>query len=249
MEFGCSVCEYISCKKENVLRHINRKKSCGPGIKEVVEIPVEIRCEFCNKNFSCSKSLNAHMKNSCKHKNDILQKQLKEANDRNKELEKLLKERPVSTTNNITNNNIIIVNNYENTSLEKLTDKTYNKLIKDSEEAYKIIPNLLKHIHFNSKIPENHNVYLSNRNKNNKHLQVFKNGHWEITDKNTEINNIIADKETNIGDWVNEKGEKYPEAAERYQEYLEQKYDEDTAKLVKEEVEFVLYNGRHLINT
>lgn len=47
----------------------------------------------------------------------------------------------------------------------------------------------------------------------------------------------------NLSDWVAEKGKKYPEAMEKYQEYLEQKYDDDTIKLVKEEVELVLYNG------
>jgi hypothetical protein len=244
-EYGCSVCEYTSYNKVHVTRHISRKKSCGTGVKEIVEIPAEIKCEFCNKDFSCMTSLKYHAKNSCSQKVRILENKIKE-------LEKQLKEKP-SNTSNITNNNnitnIIIVNNYENTSLDKLTDKTYNKLIRDSEEAYKIIPNLIKHIHFNQKIPENHNVYLSNRNKNNKHLQVFKNGHWEIASKDSEITNIIADKETNLGDWVSEKGEKYPEAAEKYNEYLEQKHDDETVKLIKEEVELVLYNGRHLMKT
>jgi len=58
---------------------------------------------------------------------------------------------------------------------------------------------------------------------------------------------IIKAKETNLSDWVSEKGEKYPEAFEKFNEYLDQKYDEDTAKAVKEEVELVLYNNRHMI--
>jgi hypothetical protein len=89
MEFGCSVCEYVSCKKENVTRHISKIKICGPGKREVVEIPVDIKCKWCNKDFSSHTSMIRHEKNSCKYKNEILQKQLKEANDRNKELEKL----------------------------------------------------------------------------------------------------------------------------------------------------------------
>jgi ElaB/YqjD/DUF883 family membrane-anchored ribosome-binding protein len=109
---------------------------------------------------------------------------------------------------------------------------------------------LIKQIHFNPDIPENHNIYLSNRNKNNKHLSVFRNGHWEIDNKSTEIDNLISDKETNLSDWVSEKGEKYPKAKEKYNEYLEQKYDdEEMKKIMKEEVELVLYNGRHLIKT
>ncbi len=247
-EFACSICQYISSKQDHLVRHINKKKSCGPGVREIIKIPIEIKCKFCNKHFSTKKTLEFHIKNSCKYKDSM-----KDA--RIEELEKELKESKSVTTNidNSTNNvniNVVIVNNYENTSLDKLTDQLYNKIIKNAEEAYKIIPNLIKQIHFNSDIPENHNIYLSNRNKNNKHLSVFRNGHWEIENKNTEIENLISDKEANLGDWVSEKGEKYPKAKEKYNEYLEQKYDdEEIQKILKEEVELVLYNGRHLIKS
>jgi hypothetical protein len=248
MEFGCSVCEYTSTQKKDIIRHINRKKSCGPGIKEIIEIPVEIRCEYCSKNFSSVPNLRYHQKNSCKNKVDILEQKLKEANEQIKELKQnKVEPKNVTINNNGNTYNIIIVNNYENTNLEKLTDRTYNKIIRDSDEAYQIIPRLIKEIHFNPDLPENHNIVLSNRNKNNKHLQVFRDGHWEIENKTTEIDNLINDKETNLSDWVAEKGEKYPEAMEKFNEYLEQKYDEDVSKLVKEEVELVLYNNRHLV--
>jgi len=244
MEFGCSVCEYVSSKRDNVVRHTNKKKLCGQGIREVVEIPIEINCEFCNKNFLTKQNLQIHLKNYCKHKDRVKDELIKKLEEENR----ILKQSKNVTINNQTNyNTIIVVNNYEDTKLDKLTDRTYNKIIKDSEEPYKIIPSLLKHIHFNSKIPENHNIYLSNRNKNNKHLQIHRNGHWEIANKTTEIDNIISDKETNLSDWIGEKGEKYPEAMEKYQEYLDQKYDDDTSKLIKEEVELILYNGRNMI--
>jgi hypothetical protein len=106
---------------------------------------------------------------------------------------------------------------------------------------------MIKEIHFNLDTPENHNICLSNRNKNNKHLQVYRNNHWEIEKKDTEIDNLINDKETNLSDWIDEKGEKYPEALEKFNEYLDQKYEADVVKLVKEEVEILLYNNRHLI--
>jgi hypothetical protein len=249
MEFGCSACEYTSSKKENVLKHFNRKKNCGPGIKEIVEIPIEIKCKYCDKNFSSSTSLNYHQKHNCKN----MKNQLEEENNLLKQkIKQLQKEKSTTINNNnqtINNQtiNIIIVNNYEDTNLEKLTDKTYNKIIKDSDEVYQIIPRLIKEIHFNPNIPENHNIVLSNRTKNNKHLQVYRNGHWEMEKKDTEIDNLINDKETNLSDWVAEKGEKYPEAFEKFNEYLEQKYDDDVSKLVKEGVELVLYNNRHLI--
>jgi len=240
MEFGCSICEYISSKKGNVTRHIKTKKGCNIG--EVVEIPVEIRCDFCNKNFSTKEILKEHQKKICKQKLAMQDEEIKKLKEELRQAKQI-----TNITNNTTNNFIIVVNNYEDTTLDKLTDKTYNKLLRDSEAAYQIIPRLISQIHFDPKTPENHNIVLSNRNKNNKHLQIFRNGHWEIADKSTEIDNIINDKETNLSDWVTEKGQNYPEAMEKFNEYLDQKYDEDIAKLMKDEVEMLLYNNRHMV--
>jgi hypothetical protein len=245
MEFGCSICKYTSYNKQHVIRHFNKKISCGVGLQEIIEIPIEIKCEYCNKKFSTKQHLKDHIKNNCKCKDDAKDAKIKK-------LEKQLKEfRNITNITNIdnsTNTYNIILNNYDNTTLDKLTDKLYNKLIKDAE-THQIIPRLIKQIHFNQEIPENHNIYLSNRNKNNKHLQIHRNGHWEIADKNTEIDNLINDKETNLSDWIGEKGTKYPEALEKFNEYREQKYESDTIKLIKEEVELLLYNGRHMIKT
>jgi hypothetical protein len=249
MEFACSICGYTSNQKEHVLNHINRKRSCGPGDKTIIEIPIEIKCEYCQKNFSTNRTLERHLRNSCKNKKDQLEEENKKLKEKVKELEKGQPTTINQTTNNNTFN-IFIVNNYEDTNLDKLTDRTYNRIIRDSDEAYQIIPRLIKEIHFNPDLPENHNIVLSNRNKNNKHLQVYRNKHWEIEKKDTEIDNLINDKETNLSDWVAEKGEKYPEAMEKFNEYLEQKYEgEDVTKMVKEEVEKVLYNNRHMIKT
>jgi uncharacterized protein VirK/YbjX len=71
MEFGCSVCEYTSEQKRHVIRHINKNKSCGNGIKEIIEIPIDIICEYCNKEFSIKETLKVHIKNYCKYKDVI----------------------------------------------------------------------------------------------------------------------------------------------------------------------------------
>jgi ElaB/YqjD/DUF883 family membrane-anchored ribosome-binding protein len=242
MEYSCSVCQYTSDKKDNVAKHINRKRDCGPGIKEIIEIPVEIKCNYCNKKFASSTSLKYHLKHTCKNRETILEEENNKLKERIKELE----QRPTSATYN-DNRTYIVVNNYEKTSLKGLKDKDYVKIIEDASEPYHIIPRFIKEVHFNPDMPENHNIYISNRTKNNKHLQVYRDNRWEIQDKDTEINNLINDKETNLSDWVLEKGEKYPEALEKFNEYLDQKYDQEIAKLVKDEVEQLLYNNRGIM--
>ena len=266
MEYACSVCEYTSSIKTDVIRHINRKKSCGSGNKEVVEIPIDIICEFCNKTFSTKAHLKDHIKKRCKQKDTMKDAiKIKEQAEKIKELEMQLKERQTTiinntnntnntnnNTNNTTNNNCgntynIMVNNYENTSLEKVTDAIINKLINDTDEVYQIIPRFIKEVHFNPNIPENHNVYISSKDRSNKYIILLRHDQWEIENKNTEVDNIIYDKETNISDWVGRKGKEYPEAAEKFNEYKEQKFEPDVVKLVREGTEQVLYNNRYIV--
>ena len=139
--------------------------------------------------------------------------------------EKLLNKPTTVNNNNTLNTNI---NNYENTSLEKLTDSVINKLINDNE-PYQIISKFIKELHFNPDIPENHNIYISNRNRNNNHVLLLRNGQWEAENKTSEIENVIYDKETNISDWIDQKGDEYPGTLDKFTDYLGKKYDEDIA--------------------
>jgi hypothetical protein len=50
-----------------------------------------------------------------------------------------------------------------------------------------------------------------------------------------------------LSDWTNQKRNKYPDVVEKFNDYIEQKSDADTNKLVKEEVELLLYNKRYMI--
>ena len=71
MEFACSVCKYTTDKKVNITRHLNSTRKCGEGIPEIIEIPTEIICEYCYKEFATGPNLKRHLK-TCKVKKDNL---------------------------------------------------------------------------------------------------------------------------------------------------------------------------------
>ncbi len=154
----------------------------------------------------------------------------------------------------INNDNRIIYNdnkvfitlvNYEKTRLDKIPDSVITDIIKDAA-SYQLIPRFIQAVHFNPNIPENINIYISN--KNNKYVQVYNNNQWEIRSGESEIENIINDKETSISEWLYDKKEKYPGTVDMFEDYLDQKSEAENNKIIKGEVELVLYNNRHFIN-
>ena len=90
MEFKCSICEYTSSQKIHVVRHFNKVKSCGPGIKEIIEIPTEIKCKYCNKNYSTQKNLKEHQKNNCKNRDIVMLKEINDLKEKVKQFKKQL---------------------------------------------------------------------------------------------------------------------------------------------------------------
>jgi hypothetical protein len=268
------VCNYTS-NKYNLTRHLSKQKSCGSGVREIIEVQTEkVICEYCNNSFSEEKTLNIHLKKGrCSGLDNTLiaveNRQLKKENEKLKEEKNKLmsNDAELSTTvNNITNtvnNTINNINNTVNNTVNNINiNNTINvyilnykdtKEIKDSlyrkaidAEVHKIIPTLIKFTHFNKDIPENHNIYISNKSKYNNELYVFKNNEWQVMNKKTEINNIIHDKENCMDDWVKINKEIYPDAEEKYNTYLERRKEKEVKEDEYEEVEFLLYNSRNM---
>jgi regulator of replication initiation timing len=118
MEFACSVCDYRSPQKISVVRHINRKKSCGHGTKWIIEVPIEIICEYCDKIFTSIPNLKKHQKSYCKHKDKFFKKELENLTKENKKL--------------VAENKKLIA---ENNKLEKELDELYEELRTEDSES------------------------------------------------------------------------------------------------------------------
>ena len=160
-----SLCNYTSYLKVNVQKHINKQTKCGEGIAEILEIPVEITCEYCSKEFSTKPSLKRHLK-TCKIRKADIEEENKKLHEENKKLlEVIAKKEPTSTTinnttnntNNTINNNIIIqITPYNDPNLEGV-ERYYKEAIK---KIFMSVPTIIERIHFNELMPENHNICI-----------------------------------------------------------------------------------------
>jgi hypothetical protein len=234
-EYMCSVCNYKYKQKESAIKHVNSKKQCGTGEKSIIEIYNSIQCDGCCKNFSTKKTLNHHKKYIC---SNIIKKQFEELKTKIENLEKRDK---ISNTDNsnCNNNNMIVLNNYEDTDITKLSDETIYSLLKNSESK-QLIAKFVEKFHFNKDMPENQNVYISNIN--DKYIKVYRNDRWELMRRKAVLDNVLIDIKYYLGKWVEENGKEFPDANEKFTKYLYQKESEQ-----KKIIELVMYNNRYMI--
>lgn len=279
MEFACSLCTYKSSQKIDVYRHISKIKQCRLGDKHIVTLYIDVLCDLCGCSFVNTRALKHHQKTSCKIsalEKEIMD--LKTANNNitniinvnNNTTDNNITDNDTTDNDNDTTDNINIyiniknnindtsssinsafyINYYDEKNLTKLTDEDFYNIMKESDELYKIIPRLVNDIHFNPKIPQNHNIYNPTASSNGKHIRVYRNDTWEIVDKHEEIENLIRDKEINLNDWF-EKGDiKCRKFLKRYKEYVAWSKEEDNLNIVKKTIEYMLYNKKNIaINT
>jgi len=81
-EFQCSICLYTSDRKEHIQKHINNKNKCGEGIPVILEISIEVICDYCNKTFTTRPNLKKHLK-KCKIKKAEIEEELQKLKIKN----------------------------------------------------------------------------------------------------------------------------------------------------------------------
>lgn len=241
MEFSCSDCNYKSSRKQCVENHINRKNKCGTN-PQIVEITTNIICEYCNKNYATKDNLSRHYK-TCKDKKNDYEKELIKKDLEIAMLKAKLNEKPSTIVNiqNIQNLNVNL-NGYRNTSFEHLNVNDFKRAL---NRCIYSVPQLIKDVHFNGKIPENHNIYISNIR--GKYAMVYNGKQWEAKNQKEVIDDLIRDHEYAMDEWLGGEGEKYPKEMEKFNKYLEKKDDDEVMKIINEEIKLTLYNNRDKI--
>ena len=274
--YGCDPCNFYNVNKCKYERHLETKKhtenlSCkskvsqkGPKSKSKVSDTEEYACKYCGKVYKHKQSVNNHIKYNCDKNKDedlkelvrLLNLQIQQKDDKiktlshqmekqQKQIDKLVDKLQVThithnTTNNIQNNIKLLC--YKDTDLSHLTNKDYMNAIKKVTYCVK---DMIEKIHFNPSKPENMNIYISNMK--DKYLMVYEDDNWNIKNKVTEIDNLYETKEMLLEEWLDEEQHKYPELRQKFEKYLNNKENDETMNLIKEEIKLMLYNKKKLL--
>ena len=217
-------------------------------------------CKYCDQRFSFKQSMYLHIKYRCtknkdedlkelvrlmnlklQQKETQLEMQNKQINTQNKQIEKLMSKLEINNSFNTTNIQNITLLAYKDTDVYHLTEKDYMNCIKQVNFCVK---KLIEKIHFNPEKPENMNVYISNLK--DKYMMMYENDTWTIKNKK-EMDDIYYDKEMMIEQWIEEEQHKYPELKEKFLRYINNKENDETLNMIKDEIKLMMYNNKALI--
>jgi len=268
--YECKVCNFTTLLRGNYTRHMatEKHKSKEKTVQEATEIVKEveeendvIKCDYCDKTFAYKQSMNRHMKDRCKKRNDVekLKKQLEEAKQELKKKEKMYKQdllyekklyekqikklnpvnMTINNTTNTTNNTVNIQNNtyilpYKDTDTSHLTTKDYAFCIKPDG-----VKRLIEKIHFNPMKPENQNLTITNLT--DKYMMVYDGTQWKKVLK-SELNKIYNHKEALLEEWV----EQDPELREKFYEYIKTERKDVQIERI-EAIKLMMYNQKPVV--
>jgi hypothetical protein len=226
-ENKCKYCEKICSNKYNLEKHI---KICKKN--EIKSLTKEQLQEQVYEKDKQLKEKDKIMKEQLKEKDKIMKEQLKE---KDKQIEQLIQK--AGNTTNITNNTIVLLS-FDNADRSHLTDEKKYYLL---SRKFMSIPYLIKEIYFNPNVPQNHTIRLNNMRDNLISLHV--DNKWIKTDKKEVLEKLLDSNERYLENWANDSIEQYPDALEKFQDYLEIKEnDEEADEKLKHELELLIYN-------
>lgn len=187
MRYQCNRCKKYFYVKRDYTSHLNRKYPCFPldEVKKQKGNIERLTCIYCEKVFSCTKSLRRHY-GTCKVKkkldkedklqieNDQLKDKMDKLEDEVAQLKQLLiNQQQINNQENrkvdidgdhnqvdqsVTNQTINIhINAIGEENMDFLTDEAKLDIVK---KMHKSIPALVEKVNFNEDHPENHNVYF-----------------------------------------------------------------------------------------
>jgi hypothetical protein len=157
--------------------------------KKALNPDVVIKCIDCNKTFKHESSLSRHKLNKCVNKIISLESKI---NDQQRQINEMT---PIHVTQNTQNN--IKINSYRNTDYSHLTDNTF---IHALTKGLMCGNELIKQVHFNKDLPENHNISLTNLRGD--FMKIMTNDKWTVVDKRTHLESLLETADDLLTDWL-----------------------------------------------
>lgn len=216
-------------------------------------------CVKCGQSFTSKQNLNYHIKHKVCSKEPIENDQLLSEISKLKKENNILKSHPQIINQNITQQNITQQNitqfnivfpcafGKENISVinSKIGGDVLGKLIKHHTSSY--IPELFTTIHKNDKLPEYHNVFVSN--EHSWYAMVSDGRTFNHKPPKTIIDQIIEDKRSLLNQYVDDHGEllgdKVLQKYEKYQDQIDS--DSEFRKSLELEIGGLLLDMKSVI--
>lgn len=239
--YSCEKCEKTFKQKSHYDTHINKKFACDenlPNEKKIELLKVRLKrtqdnCDEINKKY----------KNICADYDKIKI----EHEQMTKELENIKKNNA-----DIANNaeKIIIINKFGNDTIDEtiFDAKTNRKIL---NKGYNSVEEYLKLLNFNSKLPENHNVYISSM-KDKSFARVYDGKYWGAIKRSVAIEKSISksidfirnvyEKLDNNNPLDKHAGNKIIIMLDNYDEG-----DKHTIESLYKSTELALYSGKSLV--
>ena len=275
VEYTCKKCNRIFTRKSTYEDHLNKKNPCkikkiGHGndmkyellmkkIEEIINSNTQLlKDEFKKENDELKRNLekeNNELKEEFKKEKEELKIELQKENkglkDEIKKLKQIMNKTIVNGTNigrdDNSKNIYVTINQFGKESNKHLDDVAVKKIL---NKGFLSIPEYIKNLHFDKKVPENHNVYLPNWRDKSKIL-VYNGEEWNLEDKD----DIIDDLKIKGIDFIEKKYNELDKnnkhdalLIKKMDRFLESYNDDEEEKIdtLNKNIMLLLYNNRKI---
>ena len=262
--YTCITCEKVFKQKIIYSRHLKRKKPCvSPGDsdsdsdkkKENVTNTLMNKVDVIIKTNQLLVKSNDKLVKSNKELTEEMKKIKKELTGEIKRMKKDIMILNKKCNNKIIINNIAhadVVNNnnnlisYGNEDFKKIDT---SELLHCCKQGFKSAVHLTKTVHFNSKYPEFHNVYISNIR--NQYAMVYKNNEWETVIKSDLLDEIYDNCknyiEDNRGVFNDKLTKSQKQSLQRWIDTHDVNENDVKIKKIKNDLRLLLFNQRKMV--
>jgi hypothetical protein len=213
---SCERCGYTTSRKSDILKHFRRRVPCEPEYSN--KAPSELldcfqrnldgtTCQCpCGKHFKSVASRRHHMSHHCHLRVTQadsngptvtvteLNQQLAELRMQVKSMKELIangsgNNNTINSHNNIGQqiNNIVTINAFGRESTEHLTPQFIEQCVRRRDVG---LIQLLKELHFNQEVPENHNIKIASLKRGE--MQVYDGERWSYRPQDRVVSDMIS---------------------------------------------------------